>query len=61
MNAEEYRSLVAELVASYPPETAARLIEAACHPPYRPPLRVDVGQARAAARREAAGAEGGAA
>lgn len=36
MTPEEYRRLVAELVRAYPPETAARLIEAKCHPPYPP-------------------------
>ena len=48
MNAEEYHSLVAELVASYPPETAARLLEQKCHPPYPPEPAEDEAEGGAA-------------
>ena len=39
MTPAEYAALVDEVVAAYPAETAARLIEARCHPPYRRPRR----------------------
>ena len=45
---------------AYDGETAARLIEERCRSPYKPPLRIDVGHAKAAARREAAGVAWGA-
>lgn len=61
MTPAEYAAFVREVRAFHDDEEAARIIEAACHPEYKPPLRIDLGQARAAARREAAEAEGGAA
>jgi hypothetical protein len=60
MDPEEYRPLVAELVAAYPPETAARLLERRCHPPLpqrlqRGPRYADA-QEMPAARSRGAGA-----
>ena len=60
MTPDEYQAFVDETRAGHDDEAAAHIIEAACHPPYRPALRIDVGQARAAARREPAGAGGAA-
>ena len=60
MNDAEYAAFVDEVRDAHDDETAARILEAACHPPYRPPLRIDVGHARAAARRDAAGVAWGA-
>lgn len=48
MSPEEYAALVDEVVAAYPAETAARLIEARCHPPYPPEAAEDEAEGGAA-------------